>query len=94
VIAATALLGACGGLGLGTAQHTAPTGDALTKALYKEYIALSKGEYSEGDYEDSDVFAMRAITAASGQRRRQNMSIRVRSGRKPPRRSAQPANAW
>ena len=62
MIAATALLGACGGLGLGTAQHTAPTGDALTKALYKEYIALSKG-----DYEDSDVFAMRAMTAASGQ---------------------------
>ena len=62
MIAATALLGACGGLGLGTAQHTAPTGDAFTKALYKEYIALSKG-----DYEDSDVFAMRAMTAASGQ---------------------------
>lgn len=62
MIAATALLGACGGLGLGTAQHTAPTGDAFTKALYKECIALSKG-----DYEDSDVFAMRAMTAASGQ---------------------------
>lgn len=66
VIAATALLGACGGLELGTAQKTAPTGDAFSKALYKEYIALSKDEYGEGDYEDSDVFAMRAIAAAGG----------------------------
>ena len=66
VIAATALLGACGGLELGKAQHTTPSGDAFSKALYKEYIALSKDEYSEGDYEDSDVFAMRAIAAAGG----------------------------
>jgi OOP family OmpA-OmpF porin len=66
VIAATALLGACGGLELGTAQKTSPTGDAFSKALYKEYIALSKDEYGEGDYEDSGVFAMRAIAAAGG----------------------------
>ena len=66
VIAATALLGACGGLELGNAQKTAPTGDAFSMALYKEYIALSKDEYGEGDYEDSDVFAMRAIAAAGG----------------------------
>jgi len=66
VIGATALLGACGGLELGTAQKTTPTGDAFSSALYKEYIALSKDEYGEGDYEDSDVFAMRAIAAAGG----------------------------
>lgn len=66
VITATALLGACGGLELGTAQKTSPTGDAFSKALYKEYIGLSKDEYNEGDYEDSDVFAMRAIAAAGG----------------------------
>tara|TARA_R110002110_G_scaffold30304_1_gene107477 strand:+ start:92 stop:940 length:849 start_codon:yes stop_codon:yes gene_type:complete len=66
VIAATALLGACSGLELGTAQKASPTGDAFSTALYKEYIALSKDEYNEGDYEDSDVFAMRAIAAAGG----------------------------
>ena len=66
VIGATALLGACSGLDLGTAQKTPATGDAFSKALYKEYIALSKDEYGEGDYEDSDVFAMRAIAAAGG----------------------------
>ncbi|NBP74151.1 MAG: hypothetical protein EBU57_13575, partial [Alphaproteobacteria bacterium] len=54
IVAATGLLGACGGLELGTAKHTAPTGDAFSKALYKEYIALSQDEYNEGDYEDSD----------------------------------------
>lgn len=64
VIAATALLGACGGMELGKAQKTSPTGDAFSKALYKEYVALSKSEYNEGDYEDSDVFAKRAIAAA------------------------------
>ena len=64
VVAATGLLGACGGMELSTAQKTAPTGDAFSKALYKEYIALSKAEYGEGDYEDSDVFATRAIAAA------------------------------
>lgn len=65
VIAATALLGACGGMELGKAQKTSPSGDAFSKALYKEYIALSKSEYNEGDYEDSDVFASRAIAAAN-----------------------------
>ncbi|CAN0576425.1 unnamed protein product, partial [Laminaria digitata] len=67
VIAATALLGACGGLELGTAQKTSPSGDAFSTALYKEYIVLSKDEYNEGDYADSDVFAMRAIAAAGGE---------------------------
>jgi OmpA-OmpF porin, OOP family len=66
VVAATALLGACGGMELGTAQKTAPTGDAFSQALYKEYISLSKDEYAEGDYKDSDAFAMRAIAAAGG----------------------------
>lgn len=66
VVAATALLGACGGMELGTAQKTAPTGDAFSQSLYKEYIALSKDEYGEGDYKDSDAFAMRAIAAAGG----------------------------
>ena len=66
VIAATALLGACGGMELGTAQKTSPKGDAFSQALYKEYIALSKDEYGEGDYADSDLFAMRAIAAAGG----------------------------
>ena len=40
-IAATGLLGACGGLELGTTKKTAPTGDAFSKALHKEYVALS-----------------------------------------------------
>jgi len=66
VIAATALLGACDGMELGTAQKTSPKGDAFSQALYKEYIALSKDEYGEGDYADSDLFAMRAIAAAGG----------------------------
>lgn len=66
VVATAALVGACGGLELQNAQTVAPKGDAFSKALYGEYIALSKAEYGEGDYEDSDVFAMRAVAAAEG----------------------------
>lgn len=66
VVATAALVGACGGLELQNAQTVTPKGDAFSKALYGEYIALSKTEYGEGDYADSDVFAMRAVAAASG----------------------------
>ena len=65
-IAIAGLVGACGGMRLQDAETASPTGDAFSKALYGEYIALSKAEYGEGDYEDSDVFADRAIAAAAG----------------------------
>ena len=60
------LLAACGGMELNNAQMATPSGDAFSKALHGEYVTLSKNEYGEGDYEDSDVFAMRAIAAAGG----------------------------
>jgi OOP family OmpA-OmpF porin len=63
---AAGLLAACGGLELNNAQMAKPSGDAFSKALYGEYVTLSKNEYGEGDYEDSDVFALRAIAAAVG----------------------------
>jgi OOP family OmpA-OmpF porin len=65
-VAIAALVGACSGMGLHEAQMAAPKGDAFSKALYAEYIKLSKEEYSEGDYADADLFAERAIAAANG----------------------------
>lgn len=58
-------LAACGGK-LGEAEHMSAAGSAFDKALYNDYITLSKGEYGEGDYTDSDKFAEKAMMAASG----------------------------
>ncbi|MEX2453131.1 MAG: OmpA family protein [Rhodospirillaceae bacterium] len=65
-VAMAAIVSACGGMELQKAEKASPSGDAFSKALYGEYVQLSKTEYSEGDYEDSDMFAMRAIAAADG----------------------------
>ncbi len=58
-------LAACGGK-LGEAEHMDAAGSAFDRALYNDYITLSKGEYGEGDYTDSDRFAEKAMMAASG----------------------------
>ena len=63
---ATVLLAGCVGQQLGVAKSTAAGGGTFDKALYSQYLKLSRMEYSEADYTDSDVFANRAIAAASG----------------------------
>ena len=64
--AASVTLAACGGK-LGEAEKMSASGSAYSKALYNDYIALSKGEYGEGDYTDSDRFADKAMSAAMGE---------------------------
>ena len=64
--AAMMSLAACAGFQLDNARGLTPTGDAFSKALYQEYLALSEMEFAEGDYDDSDVFASAAIAAANG----------------------------
>lgn len=64
--AASITLAACGGK-LGEAEHMDAAGSAFDRALYNDYITLSKGEYGEGDYTDSDKFAEKAMMAASGE---------------------------
>ena len=64
--AASVTLAACGGK-LGEAEKMSASGSAFSKALYNDYIALSKGEYGEGDYTDSDRFAEKAMAAAMGE---------------------------
>ncbi len=59
-------LSACAGQELGKARGIDPTGSMFDKALYSGYLSLSEGEYKEGDYQDSDAFAMRAMTAGGG----------------------------
>ncbi|SLN77116.1 OmpA family protein [Oceanibacterium hippocampi] len=69
VIVATfaALLTGCAGFQLDHARDVTAEGTSFDKALYKVYLDLSAAEYEEGDYADSDTFAMRAIAAAKGE---------------------------
>lgn len=64
-LAALALSG-CVGMELETAKGLEAKGDAFSKELYPNYIRMSESEYKEGDYRDSDTFAMRAKKAAAG----------------------------
>ncbi len=65
-IVAGLTLAACSGLQLDRAQDVAPQGTVFDTALYKGYIELSQAEFAEGDYTDSDFFALRAIQSGSG----------------------------
>lgn len=68
VLAAIALtLSACAGMGLQKAEMMGPSGTEFQKGLYEGYLALSRSEFSEGDYKDSDVFASRAMAVADGE---------------------------
>ena len=66
LLAAVALAACGGGMQLQNAKDTGPGGSPFNFNLYEGYIALSQAEYDEGDYEDSDFFAMRAMTASKG----------------------------
>ncbi len=61
------ILAGCAGNELRRAETAAPPASVHERALYDGYVALSKGEYAEGDYKDSDDFALRAMTAAKGE---------------------------
>ena len=61
-----ALIG-CGGLKYNQTKGLQPKGSAFTQELYKNYIALSKGDYDAANYRSSDRWAEAAASAAAGQ---------------------------
>ena len=61
------LLTACSGAQLAQTEGVTPNGSAFENELFAEYLALSRKEYREADYRDSDRFARRARVAASGE---------------------------
>ena len=65
-IAGILLLAGCSGTELLSAQQVEPTGAEFNQNLYHGYIGLSEAEYDEGDYRDSDMFAIRATQAGTG----------------------------
>lgn len=62
-----AMLAGCAGLELEKAEKQSPVGSAFQNDLYAGYIDLSSSEYAEGDYRDSDYFALKAMTAGMGE---------------------------
>ena len=64
--ACTGALGACAGMELESARGLGAGGSSFGQALFDKYIALSESEYREGDYPDSDKFALRARSLAGG----------------------------
>ena len=56
----------CAGMQLEKAQRVSPEGSAFNVNLYQGYIDLASSEYNEGDYTDSDSFAVRAMQSGTG----------------------------
>jgi outer membrane protein OmpA-like peptidoglycan-associated protein len=54
------LLAGCSGQELYGVQKIEPQGSEFRQNLFKGYVGLSEAEYAEGDYKDSDAFAIRA----------------------------------
>lgn len=63
-VAAVALSACTSGMQLDQAKSVGPGGSAFNFNLYKGYVGLSQAEFDEGDYEDSDEFANRAMKAS------------------------------
>jgi outer membrane protein OmpA-like peptidoglycan-associated protein len=62
-----AALAGCVGLEYDQAKTMQPKGSAFDQALYKEYLAESKSEHTQGNYRSSDKWAIAAKSAANGQ---------------------------
>lgn len=62
---AAAALSACG-TQLQKAEKVDPPSGAYESSLYEGYLGQSKSEYDEGDYRSSDLWAVRAVSAAEG----------------------------
>lgn len=65
--AAIALLSGCAGFGLQEAERASPQGNTHQRALQQGYLELSRAEFDEGDYWDSDTFAERSMAAGRGE---------------------------
>jgi outer membrane protein OmpA-like peptidoglycan-associated protein len=63
---AAAAVAACAGTELQNARKVAPSEGAYDQALQQGYLNLSTAEYREGDYVDSDHFAMKSAASGSG----------------------------
>jgi len=61
-------LGGCSGIEYQLARQAEPKSDSYDAQLSRQYLQLSRNEYNEGDYRNSDYFARRSIAASEGRR--------------------------
>jgi OOP family OmpA-OmpF porin len=66
ITALVLFVASCAGTQLEKARRVEPKGSTFNVSLYQEYIDLSSSEYNEGDYTDSDKFAVRAMQSGTG----------------------------
>jgi len=66
IAVASWMVAGCSGFELGKAERMAASGSTFDKGLYDGYLKLSKNEFTEGDYKDSDHFARSAMAASDG----------------------------
>ena len=64
--AAGLTLAACSGFQLDRARNLSPQGTPFDTALFSDYVELSRLEFDEADFTDSDFFALRAIQSGTG----------------------------
>lgn len=67
VVLVATLLAGCAGLGLGEAKTAPRQGSSFDTALANDYLQLSTDEYGEGDYRNSDTFAVASMVAGAGE---------------------------
>ncbi|WP_340119809.1 OmpA family protein [Pelagibius sp. 7325] len=65
-VASVMLLASCAGTELEKAEMSPSQGTAFERNLHDGYVKLAEDEYNEGDYRDSDHFAMRALELSDG----------------------------
>jgi OmpA-OmpF porin, OOP family len=56
----------CAGMEYDTAENSPATGNTYQRDLHDEYVKLSKSEFDQGDYTDSDNYAQKAIALSEG----------------------------
>jgi len=65
--AVVALLGGCAGMEYEKAERSSASGSTYQRDLHDDYVELSKSEFDQGDYVDSDKYAERALALSSGE---------------------------
>jgi OmpA-OmpF porin, OOP family len=65
--AGLALLAGCAGMEAEKAEMSSAAGNAYQRDLHDEYVKLSKSEFDQGDYLDSDRYAEKALALSDGQ---------------------------
>jgi OmpA-OmpF porin, OOP family len=65
-VAALLALAGCSGMEYEAAEMSPASGDTYQRDLHDDYVRLSKSEFDQGDYVDSDRYAERALTLSDG----------------------------